>query len=161
MPNSTTHFGAGVITAVLLFIVFSQFHYSRMLLFLGAIFCVMAAEFPDIDQGNSIPRKVMRHLLPGVVVALIVYLFFYWSMWSRTVGELLLFLIVPAIFLFSYEKFIPAHRREIHQLPGLAIVIVLMIAVGAFLRLNFLETTILSACAGLGFISHIALDHLM
>ncbi|HDQ59695.1 MAG TPA: hypothetical protein ENN30_00710 [Candidatus Woesearchaeota archaeon] len=161
MPNSTTHFTAGVITAVILFLAMGYFGISRIVLFLGAMLCIMVSEFPDIDQHNSIPRKVMRHLLPGVVIALSLYLFFSWRVYSESLLHILLFIAVPVAFLTVYERFIPAHRKEVHKLPGLVAVALLMWLISAFLNLSMMETTAIILFGSAGFISHIALDTLM
>lgn len=160
MANSQGHLIGGTVTGVGLAILLSFLGVNPTTLFLGAIVCIVASEFPDIDHNHSLPRKILRGIVPGLVGIVALYLFFSWKFWNGSSLEMILFLIIPVVFLVSYEKFIPRHRGSIHKWPGLVLFISIVVTLAYFLRFNFLDGAILVLFGVLGFVSHILLDHI-
>lgn len=160
MANSQGHLIAGTIAGVGLAMLLSFLGLSPSILFLGAVVCIVASEFPDVDHDHSLPRKVMRGIVPGLIGMIALYLFFSWRFWNSSLVEQILFVAFPAVFLISYEKFIPRHRGSIHKFPGLLILLVIIAVAAYFLNFNLIDGGVLLLFGAVGFSTHIFLDHI-
>lgn len=161
MADSQGHLIAGTICGVGLAVILSFMGIGAAALFLGAIICIIASEFPDIDHDHSLPRKVLRGIIPGLVGIIALYLFFSWRFWNSSWLEQVLFVVLPIVFLFSYEQFIPRHRGSIHKWPGLALFLAVLIAIAYFLRFGVVDAAVLVLFGAVGFSSHVILDHII
>jgi len=161
MADSQGHLIAGTVAGVGLAVLLSFLGIGPTVLFLGAIICIIASEFPDIDHDHSIPRKVMRGIIPGLVGIMILYLFFSWRFWNNSILEQVLFIALPIIFLVSYEKFIPRHRGAIHKWQGLVLFLAVTAAIAYFLKFGIIDGAIVVLFGAVGFSSHVVLDHII
>ncbi|MDD5181954.1 MAG: metal-dependent hydrolase [Candidatus Nanoarchaeia archaeon] len=160
MANLKGHLIAGTIAGVSLAFLLSFFGVNPAMLFIGAVLCIGAAMFPDIDQENSTPRNIMRGIVPGLVGLIALYLYFSWRYWNNSLLEQALFIAFPFVFLLVYEKFMPRHRGAIHKFPGLLMVSGAVIVLGLFLGYNPLGIGVLVLFSVLGFSSHVIMDHI-
>jgi membrane-bound metal-dependent hydrolase YbcI (DUF457 family) len=160
MANAEGHLVAGTVAGVGLALLLSFLGIGPLVLFLGALVCIIASEFPDIDQDKSLPRKVMRGVLPGLVGMLALYLFFSWRYWNSQLWEQALFVALPAAFIISYEKFIPRHRGAIHKFPGLAVLLSVIAIIAFFVHFSWIEGGVLLLFGAVGFGTHVFLDHI-
>lgn len=160
MSNFNVHIAAGVISALVLAFVLHSLGVSMLVLVFGVILAITASGFPDIDHEKSMPRKIMRAIVPGVVIFLVIYYFFMNHMWNAPVLSIIMLVGVAVVFVFAYEKFIPEHRGATHKLPGLVFVIAISVIAAFFLSFNFVSALVLAVFAVIGFSTHILLDHL-
>jgi len=161
MSNAQGHLIAGTLSSLILALFLYHFaHISFLVLFLGVILGIVASEFPDIDHPKSLPRKIIRGIMPATIIFVFVYLFFDWRMWTKNVVLISLFFGAPFLIIFSYEYFIPKHRGAMHKWPGMATMVVLSISFSLVVGFGFISLLILTAFAVLGFSTHILLDHL-
>jgi hypothetical protein len=161
MPNFNVHMAAGIIIAFLFaYFLYSIAGFSLLILAFGGIVAVLSAGFPDVDHEKSMPRKVMRGIVPGIVAVFGLYYFFSNRLWQQNLLSIAGLIAVCSAFVLLYEKFIPEHRGATHKLPGLAFVAIISSLVGIFLGLGILNAVILSIFAIVGFSSHVLLDHL-
>jgi hypothetical protein len=161
MSNYNVHAAAGVIVSLILaFFLYTFVHVNPLILALGVVIAVISCEFPDIDYNKSMPRKVMRGLVPGVVIFFALYYFFTNQMWNAPLLNIILLVIVAVGFILSYEKFIPHHRGPTHKLPGLLVLVVASVAIAFILGFGFINALLLALFAAVGFAIHLILDHL-
>ena len=160
MANLQGHMIAGTIAGVGLAILLSFFNISPTILFIGAVISIGSAMFPDIDHDHSIPRKLLRGLMPGLVGVIALYLFFSWRFWNTSLVQQAIFVAFPFLFLVTYEKFIPRHRGAVHKWPGLLFLLALVGILAFFLKYDFVGLGVLVLFSVLGFGSHILLDYL-
>lgn len=160
MANSQGHLIGGTIAGVGLALLLSFFGISPTMLFIGAIICIAASEFPDIDHDHSIPRKIIRGILPGLVGVIALYIFFSWRFWKNSLIEQAVFVAFPFLFLATYEHFIPRHRGAVHKWPGLLFLLALVGVLAFFLKYDFLGLGVLILFAAVGFSTHIVLDYI-
>ena len=116
--------------------------------------------FPDIDHDYSIPRKLLRGMMPGLIGVLALYLFFSWRFWKNSLIKQAVFVAFPFLFLVTYEKFIPRHRGAVHKWPGLLFLLAIVGVLSFFLKYDFLGLGILALFATVGFSTHILLDYI-
>ncbi|MCD6547471.1 MAG: metal-dependent hydrolase [Nanoarchaeota archaeon] len=162
MPNYPTHILSGAIASfVLAFVLFKTGFTNPLVLTVGFILGVIASEFPDIDQKNSIPRKVLRTYFPALVIIAFVYLFFKLRVWTKDILYLIGFVAIPVIIILTYEKFIPRHRGAIHKLPGLIMISITTLPIGILLNANLSIFLILELFVFIGFSTHILLDNIL
>jgi len=160
MSNFNVHIAAGVVASLLLAFALNSFGVSLLVLVFGVILSIMSAGFPDIDHEKSMPRKIMRALVPGIVIFLVIYYFFTNHMWTAPVLNIIILFGIAVLFVFTYEKFIPQHRGATHKLPGLAFVVAISIIAAFMLGFGFVSAILLAVFALIGFSTHILLDHM-
>lgn len=160
MANSQGHLIVGTGAGVGLAVFLSFLGINPTILFMGAIICIIASEFPDIDHNHSLPRKIMRGIVPGIVGMSMLYFFFSWKFWNVPMIQQLLFVAIPIIFLFTYEKFIPRHRGSIHKWPGLSLFILTIAGIAYFMNVGWVDGGILVLFGVIGFSTHVILDHI-
>jgi membrane-bound metal-dependent hydrolase YbcI (DUF457 family) len=160
MPNAQVHLMAGLLSSLALaFFFYNLFHTGLSVLISGVMIGVMASEFPDIDHPKALPRKVLRGIMPAIILFVLAYLFFAWRIWVKSALSILAFFGAAAAMLLYYEKLIPKHRGATHKLPGLLTVIVLSLPL-AFAFGGFANILVVTAFAVVGFSTHVLLDHL-
>lgn len=161
MSNAQGHLIAGTLSSLLLAFFLHQFaHINFSVLVLGVILGIVASEFPDIDHPKSLPRKVLRGIMPAIVLFVFIYLFFAWHMWTKNFLMISLFFAAPFLVISSYEYFIPKHRGATHKWPGMATMVALSVSFSFVVGFGVVSLLILTAFAVLGFSTHILLDHL-
>jgi len=161
MSNFNVHIGAGLVTALLVaFLLQNFFGISMLVITFGVILAVTAAGFPDIDHEKSMPRKIMRSIVPGIVIFLVIYYFFANHMWDAPVLNMIILFGAAALFVFTYERFIPQHRGATHKIPGLAFVVAISVIAAFFLGFSFISAVVLVVFSIIGFSTHVLLDHL-
>ena len=160
MPNAQVHLTIGLLSSLALALSFYSFlHTSLSILISGVILGVMASEFPDIDHPKALPRKVLKGVMPALILFVFAYLFFAWKIWTKGVLSIIIFLVIMVVLLSYYEKFIPKHRGATHKLPGLITVILLSLPL-AFAFGGFMNILVILSFATVGFSTHVILDHL-
>lgn len=160
MPNAQVHLTVGLLSSLALAVLFfHSIHTSASVLIVGVLLGVMASEFPDIDHPKALPRKVLRGIMPAIILFVFGYLFFDWKMWTKNIAYIVVFVVTVAILILYYEKFIPKHRGATHKLPGLITVIALSLPL-AFAFGGIVNVLVISAFTAVGFLTHVALDHL-
>ncbi len=161
MSNAQTHLIVGTLTCLTLaFFLYKFVHVNLLVLFAGVVIGIIASEFPDIDHPKSLPRKVLRGLMPALILFIFIYLFFAWRIWTKNFLMISLFFATPFLIIFSYEYFIPKHRRATHKWPGMAMLIAVTIPLASAVGLGITNFLIIASFAVLGFSTHILLDHL-
>ncbi len=161
MSNAQVHIAAGTLVSLILAFVFYNFiHIGLLVVILGIIIGIVSSEFPDIDHPKALPRKILRGIMPAIVLFTFLYLFFKWRMWVRGFWKISLFLAAPVVILATYEYFIPKHRGATHKWPGLAVVVALAFLLSTIAGLSVVNVLVISTFAVLGFSTHILLDHL-
>ena len=161
MSNAQMHIIAGTIVSLLFALVLHNLiHLNIFVLFVGVIIGIVASEFPDIDHPKSLPRKVLRGIMPALIIVVFGYLFLSWRIWTKGIFIIVAFIAAPVLTILSYEYFIPRHRGATHKLPGMIVMIVLTIPFVLAVGMNFINLVVLVSFAVLGFATHIVLDHL-
>jgi membrane-bound metal-dependent hydrolase YbcI (DUF457 family) len=161
MPNFNTHVAAGLVAALLLAVfLYYSLGTSPLVLAFGVVLALVATEFPDIDHKRSMPRKILRGIIPGLVIFLLIYFVWTGRMWQGPILNLVVLTALALIFIFAWERFIPRHRGPTHKLPGLVFLVVSAAAFAYFLGLGTVSLAILVAFSVLGFVMHVILDHL-
>ena len=120
---------------------------------------IVAAEFPDIDHPKSLPRKVLRKIMPVFILSAFAILFFVWRIWEKDPVSFVLFIAAPAFLIIFYEKFIPRHRGATHKWPGLTAMVLISLPLGLAIG-GFVNVLIIVSFVVIGFSTHILLDHL-
>jgi hypothetical protein len=161
MPNAQAHLIAGTLVAIAVALLLRYaFGFGGVVLLLGAFLLIIASEFPDVDHEKSLPRKIMRGLVPGLVIFATIYAYLNWHMWTAAIYLQLLIFAVPIAFILIYEKFIPKHRGALHKYPGMIVMIAIVVILGVMLKMGFMEMLVLSVFAAIGFGVHILADAL-
>ena len=161
MANAQMHIFAGTIVSLLFALaIYNVVHVSTFVILAGILIGVVSSEFPDIDHPRSLPRKVLRGIMPTIIVVLFGYLFFIWKIWNHGIFIISAFFATPIILVLSYEYFIPKHRGATHKLPGMAVMIALTIPFVLAVGPNFVNLIVLVSFAVLGFSTHVVLDHI-
>ena len=160
MSNAQVHLMVGLLSSLALAVLFhNSLHIGMSVLISGILLGVMASEFPDIDHPKALPRKVLRGVMPAIILFVFAYLFFAWRIWTKSALFMLIFLAVAAALLLYYEKFIPKHRGATHKLPGLITVVILSLPL-AFAFGGLVNILVTVSFVVVGFSTHILLDHL-
>ncbi|MCD6576021.1 MAG: metal-dependent hydrolase [Nanoarchaeota archaeon] len=161
MSNAQGHLIAGTLVSLsLAFVLYNLLHVGLLVVILGIIVGIISSEFPDIDHPKSLPRKVLRGIMPAIVIFTFIYLFFSWRIWTHGLFEISLFFAAPLLIIMFYEYFIPRHRGATHKWPGMATMVALSVSMSFVAGLSFVNVITITLFAVLGFSSHILLDHL-
>lgn len=161
MPNAQVHLIAGTFSSlVIAFILYKLAHIGFPILMLGIAIGIIASEFPDIDHPNSLPRKILKGVMPALIFFLFIYLFFSLRIWNYGFILASSFFILPILAILTYEHFIPKHRGATHKWPGIAFLVGLTIPFSLATGFNLTITLSLILFALSGFFTHVVLDSL-
>lgn len=161
MPNAQTHLIAGTLIALAFGLLMKYaFGFSGTVLLLGGILLIVASEFPDVDHDKSLPRKIMRGMVPGLVIFAIIYAYLTRHLWTSPLWMQIVLIIAAVAFIGIYEKFIPKHRGALHKFPGMAVMVAIVVLLGVVLKMSVFEIVVLGVFAAIGFSVHILMDHM-
>ena len=161
MSNAQAHLIAGTFVSLVLAFVFNNFlNINQSIVVLGIFLGIISSEFPDIDHPKSLPRKIMKGVMPALILFLFAYIFFVWRIWTKDFITIGLFISAPIILIYFYEVFIPRHRGATHKLPGMISMIVLPAVFVLLFGWGFINFLVLMVFVVGGFSTHIILDNL-
>ena len=159
MASGQTHLMVGAFASILLAFVFHKFMGASIFVAgAGVVLGVVSAMFPDIDHPKALPRKVLRGIMPAVVLFVFGYLFFKWRILQQTQWNMILFFAAPVLIILFYQYFIPRHRGATHKWQGLMTMILAAVVLSVVFG-GIVNALILITFAVLGFSTHIVLDH--
>lgn len=159
MASGQTHLMVGAFASILLAFVFHKFMGASIFVAgAGVVLGIVSAMFPDIDHPKALPRKVLRGIMPAVVLFVFGYLFFKWRILQQTRWNIILFFAAPILIILFYQHVIPRHRGATHKLPGLITMILAAVVLSVVFG-GIVNALILITFAVLGFSTHVVLDH--
>ncbi len=161
MSNAQTHLIAGTIASLILAIIFTNFfNISQEIILIGIFLGIISSEFPDIDHSKSLPRKIMRGIIPAILLFIFGYFFMIWEIWTREYIVIGIFISILIIIIYFYEFLIPRHRGSTHKLPGLVALLVFTAFIPFLFNWKVINVITLSVFVILGFSTHIILDNI-
>lgn len=161
MSNAQNHIIVGTLVSLILAFIFNNFfNINQGIIVIGVVLGIISSEFPDVDHPKSLPRKIMKGLMPAVILFIFGYLFFTWKIWTKDFVIIGFFISLPIILIYFYEYFIPRHRGSTHKLPGMIAVSVLTVPFTFLFGWNLINFIVLIVFVITGFSTHILLDNL-